>query len=51
MIFLFLRLTSLSITASGSTHVAANGVISFFLMAEEYSIVYTLPERKSGGED
>jgi len=26
---------------SGSIHVAANGVISFFFMAEYYSIVYT----------
>ena len=33
-IFLFLSVISLSMTISRSTHVAANGVISFFLMAE-----------------
>ena len=27
-------------TLSRSIHVAANGIISFFLMAEQYSIVY-----------
>ena len=31
MIFVFLWLTSLSMTVSGSIHVAANGIISFFL--------------------
>ena len=34
MIFLLLVwLTSLSITISKSTHIATNGIISFFLMA------------------
>ena len=33
-IFVFVRLTSLSITMSRSIHVAANGIILFFLMAE-----------------
>ena len=33
-------LTSLSMTISGSIHLAANGIISFFLMAEYYFIVY-----------
>ena len=27
-------------TLSGSVHIAANGIISFFLMAEQHSIVY-----------
>ena len=40
MIFVLLCLTSLSMTISGSIHVVANGIISFFLMAEQYSIVY-----------
>ena len=40
MIFVFVWLTSLSMTISRSIHVAANGIISFFLMAEYYSIVY-----------
>ena len=37
-------LTSLSMMISRSTHVAANGIISFFFMAEKYSIVsvYTI---------
>ena len=34
MIFDFLCLTSLSMTISRSIHVAANGIISFFFMAE-----------------
>ena len=34
-----LWLTSLSMVISRSIHVAANGSISFFFMAEEYSIV------------
>ena len=33
-------LISLSMAISRSTHVAANGIISFFFMAEEYFIVY-----------
>ena len=37
----YLTLTSLSITFSRSIYVAANGIISFFLMAELDSIVYT----------
>ena len=40
MIFVFLWLNSLSMTISRSIHVAANGMISFFFMAEESSIVY-----------
>ena len=40
MIFVFLYLTSLSMTISRSIHVAANGIILFFFMAKEYSIVY-----------
>ena len=39
MVFVFL--TSLSMVISRSIHVAANGIISFFFMAEQYSIVYT----------
>ena len=38
MIFAFLFLTSLSVLISGSIHVAADGMISFFLMTESYSI-------------
>ena len=34
MIFVFLCLTTLSMTVSRSIHIAANGIISFFLMAE-----------------
>ena len=34
MIFVFVWLTSLSMIISGSIHVAANGIISFYLMAE-----------------
>ena len=40
MVFVFLCLTSLSMVISRSIHVAANSIISFFLMAEYYSIVY-----------
>ena len=39
MIFVFLWLTSPSMTISKSIHVAANGIISFFFMDELYSIV------------
>ena len=39
MIFIFLCLTSLSII-SKSIHIAANGIVSFFLMAEWYLIIY-----------
>ena len=35
-----LWLTSLSMIISKSIHVAANGIISFFFMAEWYSFVY-----------
>ena len=38
MIFVFL--TSRSMIISRAIHVATNGIISFFLMAEKYSIVY-----------
>ena len=34
MLFTFLQLTALSMIIFRSTHVAANGIISFFLMAE-----------------
>ena len=34
-------LTSLSMTISRSIHVAANGIISFFLVTGQYFIVYT----------
>ena len=34
MIFLLLRLPSLSMTLSRPIHVAAKGIMSFFLMAE-----------------
>jgi len=40
MVFVFIWLTYFSIIPSRSTHVAANGKISFFFMAEEYSIVH-----------
>ena len=41
MIFVFLcQLISLSMIISRSNHVAANGIISFFFMAKQYSIVY-----------
>ena len=39
-IFVFLWLISLSIIPSSSIHIAANGKISFLLIAESYSIVY-----------
>ena len=40
MVFVFFCLSSLSMIIFRSTHVAANGMISFFFMAEYYSIVY-----------
>ena len=40
MIFVFLCVTSLSMIISRSIHLAANGIISFFFVAEWYSIVY-----------
>ena len=40
MIFVLLWLMSLSVTISRTIHVAANGVISFFFMVEQYSAVY-----------
>ena len=40
MIFIFLCLTSLGMIISRSIHAAANGIISFFIMAEQYSIIY-----------
>ena len=40
MIFLFLCLTSHSLTHSRSIHIATNGNASFFLMAGSYSIVH-----------
>ena len=42
MVFNFFWLTSLSIIFSRSIHVVANGSISSFLMAEEYSIIYIM---------
>ena len=40
MIFVFLCLTSLNMIISRSIHVAVNGIIPFFFMAEYYSTVY-----------
>ena len=40
MVFVYLFLISLSMIVSSSIHVAANNVMSFFFMAEQYSIVY-----------
>ena len=40
-VFLFLCLTSLSMTISKCIYVAANGMISFFSMAGWYCIIYT----------
>ena len=40
VIFILLWFTSLSLTLSRSIHIAANGIILFFLIAESYSIVY-----------
>ena len=40
MIFVFLCLTSLSMIISRSTHVAANGTISFFLWSRIFHCVY-----------
>ena len=40
MIFVFAWLTSHNMIISRSIHIAANGIISFFFMAEWYSIVY-----------
>ena len=41
MVFFCLRLNSLSMIISSGIHVALNGIISFFFMAENYSIIYT----------
>ena len=40
MVFVFVWLFSLSMINSRLIHVAARGIISFFFMAEQYSIVY-----------
>ena len=40
MVFVLLFLTSLSVIISRFIHVAANGFITFFFVAEQYSIVY-----------
>ena len=40
MIFVFLCLAYFIMTFFRPIHVAANGIISFFFMAEYYSIVY-----------
>ena len=40
MVFVFLFLTSVGIRISSCIHVAAHGIISFFFMAEQYSVVY-----------
>ena len=41
MILVFLFLTyRISLVISRSIHIAANGIISFFFMAEEYFLVY-----------
>ena len=39
-VFLFFCLSSLNMIISVSIHVAANGIISLFIMAEKYSIAY-----------
>ena len=39
-VFLLFCLTSLTVTISRSIRVAANGIISLFFMAEQYSIVH-----------
>ena len=38
MIFLFVWLTSVAMTIARSIHIAADGIISFFLMAKSYSV-------------
>ena len=40
MMFVFHCLYPLSMIVSSSIHVAANGIILFFFMAEKYSIIY-----------
>ena len=40
MVFVFLFLTSFNLRISNCIHVAANSIISFFFMAEQYSVVY-----------
>ena len=40
MLFVFIWLTSFSMIIFMSIHVTTNGIISFFFMAEWYSIVY-----------
>ena len=40
MVFVFLSLTSLTMRISSCIHVAANGIISFFFVAKQYSIMY-----------
>ena len=40
MIFIFVWLTAFSVIISRSIHVAANGITSFFFMAEQYSVLY-----------
>ena len=40
MIFVFVWLTSLSMIISRSNYVAVNSIISFFFVAEWYSVVY-----------
>ena len=40
MVFVFLCLTSLSMTISGSIHIVENGIILFCFMSEYYLIVY-----------
>ena len=37
MVFVFLFLTSLSMRLSSCIHVVANGIITFFFMAENYT--------------
>ena len=41
MVFFSLRLNSCSMIISSGIHGAVNGILSFFFMAEYYSIVYT----------
>ena len=40
MVFVFLWLTSFSMIISRSIQVAAHGIISFFFMVEQYSLIY-----------
>jgi len=43
MLLFSVCLVSLSMTVSGSIHVAANGIFSSFLVAEQHSLLYVSP--------